>query len=78
MTNKKWPHLKTHFSTKYKSYKTQLKINAQQGGFHSSHASAHAVTTTHEVDSLPEALDHLANTAVLDKKTLDNLTNEIN
>ena len=65
--------MKTHFSTEYKSWKTQQKINAQQGGFH----AANAVTNAQATDSLTEALDHLANAAVLDKTTLAKLTNEI-
>ena len=69
-----WPRLKTHFSTEYKSWKTKQRINAQQGGFHSSNA----VTSAHATNSLTEALDHLANAAVLDKTTLTKLTNEIN
>ena len=35
-------------------------------------------TTTHEVDSLSEALDYLANAAVLNKMTLAKLINDIN
>ena len=39
---------------------------------------ANAMTNAHATDSLTEALDHLANAAVLDKTTLAKLTNEIN
>ena len=71
--NKTWTNLKTHFSAEYKSYKSQQKINAQQGGYH----SANAVTSENTTTELADALDHLANAAVSDKTTMTNLTNQI-
>ena len=71
--NKTWTTLKNHFSAEYKSYKTQQKINAQQGGYH----SANAVTSENTANELADALDHLANAAVSDKTTVINLTNQV-
>ena len=67
--NKTWEEFKIHFSRAYHELKETMET-AQSAGFHGANNAYHEETAV--------ALNNLANAAVADKRTMENLTNSVN